>query len=124
MRQSFAHSRQSVAPSQTASATAQAKLIEKKKECEAVIALEKASAKFLQRIEELGDDFDVIADAGKVHGQVLEQWPNMFRILGLFLSSRQQNADGEEQSHNEETGQRLVRVPIEDLQPSDMKTHP
>lgn len=103
MRQSYAPGRQSQASSQAASSVAQAKLLEKKKECEAVIALERASANFLKRIEDLGDDFDVIADAGKskcriftdlyqehslksfeVHGQVMEQWPNMFRILGLF----------------------------------------
>lgn len=101
MRQSMAPNRQSQLPGQVPSAALSAKLLEKKKECEAVIALEKASSKFLQRIEELGDDFDIVADAGKgpwslqvcfvsnkhcvtVHGQVLEQWPNMFRLLGLF----------------------------------------
>ncbi|KAI0071714.1 hypothetical protein K474DRAFT_574508 [Panus rudis PR-1116 ss-1] len=84
MRQSAANFRQSQVPSQAAAAAAQAKLLEKKKECEAVIALERASSKFLKRIESLAEDFDVVADAGVVHGQVLEQWPNMFRILDLF----------------------------------------
>lgn len=64
MRQSMAAGRQSQLPSQISSAAAQTKLLEKKKECEAVIALEKASANFVRRIEALGDDFDVIADAG------------------------------------------------------------
>ncbi|CAL1707848.1 unnamed protein product [Somion occarium] len=121
MRQSMASSRQSHAPPQAPSAPAQAKLLEKKKECEAVIALERASANFVRRIEALGDDFDVIADAGTVHGQVLEQWPNMFRILDLFLSTRQQNTEREEQRSTASSGERLVRIPIEDLQASTEK---
>lgn len=64
MRQSMAPGRQSQLPSQASNAAAQAKLLEKKKECEAIIALEKASANFVRRIDALGDDFDVIADAG------------------------------------------------------------
>ena len=101
MRQSMAPGRQSQLPSQAANVAAQTKLLEKKKECEAVMALKRASANFVRRIEALGDDFDVMADAGvgellfrsslrtlfiirEVHGQVLEQWPNMFRILDLF----------------------------------------
>ena len=46
-------------------AAAQARLLEKKKEYEAVAALERASAQFVKRIDELADDFDVMADAGK-----------------------------------------------------------
>ena len=60
----MAASRQSQLPGSVANAAAAAKLLEKKKEFEAVAALERASAQFLKRIEELGDDFDVIADAG------------------------------------------------------------
>ena len=107
MRQSIAPGRQSQLPSHPANAALAAKLLEKKKECEAIIALEKASGKFVERMEDLANDFDVIADAGKgasnfqvesghctfqltrrtVHGEVMEQWPNMFRILGLFRTS-------------------------------------
>ena len=56
--------RQSHALAQPPNAAALAKLAEKKKEFEAVAALERASAQFLKRIEDLGDDFDVMADAG------------------------------------------------------------
>lgn len=67
--------RQSVAPTRTSHAVssmnhqppnpaAHARLQEKKKEFEAVSALEKASAMFVKRIEGLGDDCDVMADAG------------------------------------------------------------
>ncbi|RPD63727.1 hypothetical protein L227DRAFT_572163 [Lentinus tigrinus ALCF2SS1-6] len=85
MRASVAPGRQSQLPGSVSSAAAAAKLAEKK-EFEAVAALERASAQFLKRIEELGDDFDVMADTvtGIVHGKVLEQWPNMFRIFSLF----------------------------------------
>ncbi|OSD01304.1 hypothetical protein PYCCODRAFT_1478583 [Trametes coccinea BRFM310] len=123
MRASMAASRQSQAPGAIASAAATAKLLEKKKEYEAVAALERASAQFLRRIEDLGEDFDVIADAGVVHGQVLEQWPNMFRILSLFLSQRQQH-QGEEDENVPvpATGERLVRVPIEELRQAESKT--
>ena len=64
MRASIAASRQSQLPSSVANAAATAKLLEKKKEFEAVAALERASAQFLKRIEELGDDFEVMAEAG------------------------------------------------------------
>lgn len=64
MRSSMAASRQSQLPGSVSSAAAMAKLLEKKKEFEAVAALERASAQFVKRIEELGDDFDVMADAG------------------------------------------------------------
>ncbi|KAH9858544.1 hypothetical protein C2E23DRAFT_716740 [Lenzites betulinus] len=119
MRASMAASRQSQAPGAIASAAATAKLLEKKKEYEAVAALERASAQFYKRIEDIGDDFDVIADAGIVHGQVLEQWPNMFRILSLFLAQRQ-HAEGEA-APAPTTGERLVRVPIEELRQAESK---
>lgn len=64
MRASMAASRQSQAPGAIANAAANAKLLEMKKEYEAVAALERAGAHFLKRIEDIGDDFDVIADAG------------------------------------------------------------
>ena len=64
MRASMAVSRQSQLPGSVANAAAAAKLLEKKKEFEAVVALERASAQFLKQVEELGDDFDTMADAG------------------------------------------------------------
>ncbi|GJE97365.1 hypothetical protein PsYK624_135810 [Phanerochaete sordida] len=117
MRQSMAPMRQSHIPAQPPNAAALAKLAEKKKEFEAVAALERGSAKFLKRMEDLGDDFDVMADAGTVCGEVLEQWPNMFRILNLFLMSRERSSELESAAQ-EPAGERLVRVPIEELQPS------
>jgi len=68
MRQSVAPTRASHAASsinsQPPNPAALARLQEKKKEFEAVAALEKASAMFVKRIEGLGDDCDVMADAG------------------------------------------------------------
>lgn len=64
MRQSMAPLRQSHLPAPANNSAAAAKLLEKKKEFEAVAALERASTQFLKRIESIGDDFDVIADAG------------------------------------------------------------
>lgn len=52
--------RQSVAPQTTA-----ARLLEKKKEFHAVSALEKASALYLERIEGLSEDCDIMANAGE-----------------------------------------------------------
>ncbi|KAI9068362.1 hypothetical protein FKP32DRAFT_1561764 [Trametes sanguinea] len=120
MRASMAASRQSQAPGAIASAAATAKLLEKKKEYEAVAALERASAQFLRRIEDLGEDFDVIADAGVVHGQVLEQWPTMFRILSLFCGVAKAAAPRRERARAR-TGERLVRVPIEELRQAESK---
>ena len=64
MRASVAPSRQSQLLGSVASAAAAARLVEKKKEFESIQALEKASAQFLKRMEALGNDFDVMADAG------------------------------------------------------------
>ena len=50
---------------QAISAAAMNKLLEKKKEYEAVAALERASALFVNRIEGLADDCKVMADAGQ-----------------------------------------------------------
>ncbi|KIK91302.1 hypothetical protein PAXRUDRAFT_830956 [Paxillus rubicundulus Ve08.2h10] len=61
-----------------------------------------------------------MADAGQVHGQVLEQWPNMFRILGLFLANRQNSAQSESEESEtvlcSVTGERLVRIPLDEVQ--------
>ncbi len=61
MRQSLAANRASV----NAHPAAIAKLLEKKKEYDAVSALERASALYLQRIDGLAEDLDVMADAGQ-----------------------------------------------------------
>jgi len=113
MRQSVAPTRASHAAStinpQVPNPASIIRLQEKKKEFEAVAALEKASAAFVKRIEGLGDDCDVMADAGLVHGQVLEQWPNMFRILGLFLANREQVTEPQEDGESSvSTGTALV----------------
>lgn len=68
IRQSSIQGRASHAPSQSfqsASPAAIAKLIEKKKEYDAVSALERASTLYLQRIEALGEDCEVMAKAGE-----------------------------------------------------------
>jgi len=58
--------RQSVAPAmQGGSSAAFLKLVEKKKEYDAVSALERASALYLARIEALGEEFDIMANAGE-----------------------------------------------------------
>ncbi|KAF9819164.1 hypothetical protein IEO21_02335 [Rhodonia placenta] len=122
MRQSIATSaRQSQVPNPAANAAATARLLEKKKEYEMVAALDRASAQFVKRIEELSNDFDVMADAGTVHGQVLEQWPNMFRILSLFLSTREGQYNNPE-AQPPATGERLVRVPVEELRSTDERS--
>jgi hypothetical protein len=65
MHLSAASSRASHAPgSQPPSATLLARLEDKKREFEAVDALQRASALFLRRLEGLADDCEVMADAG------------------------------------------------------------
>ncbi|KAG1748267.1 uncharacterized protein EDB91DRAFT_1244975 [Suillus paluster] len=88
---------------------------EKKKEFEAVAALERASALFLKRIEGLADDCEVMADAGQVYGQVLEQWPLMFQTLSLFLNSRERHTADSSDDITLLTEDRLVRVPLDEL---------
>jgi hypothetical protein len=68
MRQSVATNRVSHTASLTSQANSQAaaaKLLEKKKEFEFVSALEKASTLFLRQIEGIGEDCDIMADAGE-----------------------------------------------------------
>ncbi|TDL22583.1 hypothetical protein BD410DRAFT_898166 [Rickenella mellea] len=104
--------------SQASNAALNLKLLEKKKELDALSALERASEEYVKRMEALGLDCETMANAGRVHGDVLAQWPTMFRILGLYLSGRTEpqadNADEEENAPP--AGERLVRVPIESLQ--------
>ena len=72
--------RSSIAPSRVSHAHALAapnpallhRLVEKKKEFEAVAALERASAFFVRRMEGLADDCEVMADAGQ--GKSLHVW--------------------------------------------------
>ena len=68
MRPSVGANRMSYAAgvsSQVPTAAAVSKLLEKKKEFDAVSALERASSLFLERIEGLGEDCDIMADAGQ-----------------------------------------------------------
>lgn len=66
--------RQSVAPGRASQATgashaATSKLLEKKKEFDAVSALERASALYLERIDAISEDCAIMADAGQGHHQ-------------------------------------------------------
>jgi len=89
---------------------------------EAVDALQCASALFLRRLEGLADDCEVMAEAGIVHGQVLAQWPQMFRILNMFVAARRASATTDDRAEVDTSdpdvplGGRLVRVPIDELQ--------
>ncbi|KAF7321447.1 hypothetical protein MKEN_00665200 [Mycena kentingensis (nom. inval.)] len=116
MRQSVAGNRISYAAGSNAATSAQAtqKFIEKKKEYDAVSALQRASALYLQRIESLADDCETMVEAGKIHGQVLEQWPRMFQILNLYLASKDTSSD-ESPEQTTSDPHRLVRVNKEDL---------
>ncbi|KAI6147484.1 hypothetical protein BKA82DRAFT_139561 [Pisolithus tinctorius] len=116
MRHSVAPSRMSQAASQVTNAVAMNRLLEKKKEYDAVAALERVTTLFVNRIEGLADDCEVMADAGQVHGQVLEQWQNMFRILDLFLANRQQHGIDDSAAVESAPGERLVRIPLDELQ--------
>ena len=68
MRPSTTSTRASHAPGSSSqappSATLLARLADKKKEIEAVEALQRASTLFLRRLEGLADDCEVMADAG------------------------------------------------------------
>ncbi|KAK7057437.1 hypothetical protein R3P38DRAFT_3168963 [Favolaschia claudopus] len=103
------------------SAAALAKFIEKKKEFDAVSALQRASALYLQRIESLAEDCEIMADAGQIHGEVLEQWPRMFQIL---MAAREEHGSDSTPTTHPNLGQPLVRIPIEELEDvSDEQRH-
>jgi len=74
-----------------------------------------------------------------VHGQVLEQWPLMFQTLGMFrehsanrvsswfstdryvVNSREQRSTESSNDTVPLTPDRLVRVPLDELQPDGSK---
>ncbi|KAK7472946.1 hypothetical protein VKT23_001050 [Stygiomarasmius scandens] len=112
MRQSILANRSSYAAGlnpQTNSAAALARLSEKKKEYDAVAALDRASTQYLERIMQIAEDCEIMANSGECHGQVLEQWTRMFDILNMFLASR-------EPEDAAQSGEMLVRVPIDEVQ--------
>ncbi|KAL1745374.1 hypothetical protein HDZ31DRAFT_82017 [Schizophyllum fasciatum] len=115
MRQSTATNRTSLypnaAPVNTAAQTAT--LLEKKKEYDGVAALERSSAFMRQQIEDIAEDCDVMGAASETMGQVTGQWSKMFEILALFLS--QTGQDPEIQDPSQVDGQRLVRLPLDQL---------
>ena len=75
---------------------------------------------------------DLGAESSAVHGRVLAQWPKMFQILSQFRKSDlytdeglaltletvlvRDSSDAERLSLPTEEGQRLVRIPIDELQ--------
>ncbi|KAI9510090.1 hypothetical protein F5148DRAFT_977242 [Russula earlei] len=122
MRPSSASIRASHAPASQPppSAALLARLADKKKELEAVDALQRASALFLRRLEGLADDCEEMAEAGIVQGQVLAQWPQMFRILSMFVAARESSTSTDDRAEvvadvDLPPGERLVRVPVDEL---------
>lgn len=97
------HATNSSIAAQASSAQLNAKLLEKKKEYDALQALERSSEAYVRRMEAFDVDCNLMADSGKgeeyalmldllelmklgsrtVLGDVLAQWPEMFRILSL-----------------------------------------
>jgi len=63
-----------------------------------------------------------------VHGQVLAQWPQMFRILNMFVAAREASASTSEEAGADPVlvppGGRLVRVPIDELQQTESSGPP
>ncbi|VDC06361.1 unnamed protein product [Peniophora sp. CBMAI 1063] len=88
-RQSVASARASIlkgSGSGAQSSSAAARLLEQKKEYEALEILERLSQSFVRRIEQLCEDSEVMADAAVVQGRVLAQWPEAFRLLNMFVT--------------------------------------
>jgi hypothetical protein len=88
MRPSTTSTRASHAPGAQAppSATLLARLTDKKKEIEAVEALQRASTLFLRRLEGLADDCEAMADAGI--GACMYPRPRVPGWLALGRTSR------------------------------------
>ncbi|KAI5116980.1 hypothetical protein M0805_001591 [Coniferiporia weirii] len=105
--------------SQASNAQLAAKLLEKKKEHDALLVLEQLVAEYVRRLEAIDFDCNIMADAVKVHGEVLSQWPEMFRILSLSVPKAASQAQSGEIDLEDPTPQiceRLVRVPLDELQ--------
>ncbi|TRM70300.1 hypothetical protein BD626DRAFT_448777 [Schizophyllum amplum] len=115
MRQSTAANRTSIYPNAAPAntATQMATLLEKKKEFDGTAALERSSAFMRQQIEDIAEDCDIMGSGSETLGRVTSQWPKMFEILALFLS--QSGQDPEIQDLSQVDGQRLVRLPLDQL---------
>ncbi|KAF8590945.1 hypothetical protein K439DRAFT_1328335 [Ramaria rubella] len=97
-----------------------ARLVEKRKEYDAVMALDKVSAELVERLEALGEDCEIMANAGQVHGTVLEHWSKMFGIINLVVASHETESDNTEGSSKPPaTAERLVRLEISSLEQVD-----
>ncbi|KAH9027356.1 hypothetical protein EDB84DRAFT_1250468, partial [Lactarius hengduanensis] len=88
------------------------------KEAEAIDVLQRVSVLFLRRLKGLGDNYKVMADAGAMPGEVLAQWPQMFRILNLFRGSityvEGAGTETDDDAPLLPPGERLVHVPIDE----------
>ncbi|KIJ52675.1 hypothetical protein M422DRAFT_243452 [Sphaerobolus stellatus SS14] len=105
------------------------RLMEKKKEYDAVMALDKISAELVERLDALGNDAEIMADAGQIHGSVLEHWSRMFGIINLVVSSRQESETNPEDAAESTsappahpTADRLVRLEIAALEQVDQSS--
>jgi len=79
-------SRSQFGQSSAQSATAQA-LRSKKKEYEAISALEQSCAELITTLEEMATDLNTTAEATIAIGKAMEHWTDMFQILSISLEA-------------------------------------
>ncbi|KAF9650569.1 hypothetical protein BDM02DRAFT_1323337 [Thelephora ganbajun] len=106
-RQSIA-SRSQFSQSSAQIATAQA-LRNKKKEYEAISALEQSCAELIVTLEEMATDLNTTAEATIAIGKAMEHWTDMFQILSISLEAL--SAQDQPSPPN-----RLVRLSLDGLQ--------
>jgi len=106
-------SRSQFGASGSQSATQQT-LDNKKSEYEAIAALEQSGAQFISILEEMASDLSTTAEATTAIGKAMEHWSDMCYVLSLTLQNNAQNEDGHTSSS---PTNRLVGLPIGQLQP-------
>jgi len=101
-------SRSQFGQSSVQTATAQA-LRNKKKEYEAISALEQSCAELIATLEEMTTDLNTTAEATIAIGKAMEHWTDMFQILSISLEAL--NVQDQPSPPN-----RLVRLSLDALQ--------
>ncbi|KAG8956159.1 hypothetical protein FRC04_004234 [Tulasnella sp. 424] len=120
LRPSTLSSRPSALPpgrvtSSTQSATL--RLLEKRQEWEAIAALDETTEEIVKSLEQLAAQGNIMADGGRVTAisavaSVMNNWPNVLRVISLFAKDSSGSAAVEQKDENAGDGElpRLVRI--------------
>ncbi|KAG9032350.1 hypothetical protein FS837_002765 [Tulasnella sp. UAMH 9824] len=119
-RPSTLSSRPSALPPGRAGSSAQSaalRLLEKRQEWEAIAALDEATEEIVKSLEQLAAQGNVMADGGRAVASVMNNWPNVLRVISLFAKDSSGSAAVETKEETAGDGElpRLVRIDANSL---------